>query len=61
MVPLHSYLFVLAPRVPSRGGAPITHHVLEESLDRAIQVCGQEYPERRIVSVRNLTDGAAAA
>jgi hypothetical protein len=61
VAPLRSYLFVLAASARSRGGAPITHYVVEESPDRAIQVCDQEYPERRIVSVRDVTDSAAAA
>jgi len=61
MASLRSYLFVLAPRTRSRGGAPILHHVLEESPDRAIEVCEQEYPERRILSVRDVTDWEAAA
>jgi hypothetical protein len=57
--PLRSYLFVLASR--TGGGAPILHCVLEESPDRAIQVCDQEHPGRRIVAVRDVTDAAAAA
>jgi hypothetical protein len=61
IAPLRSYLFLLAPRTRSRGSAPIVHYVLEESPERAIQVCGQEYPERRIVSIRDVTDSAAAA
>ncbi len=61
MAPLHAYLFVLAPRAHDGAGAPIVHYVLEESPERAIQVCDQEHPERRIVSVRDVTESAAAA
>ena len=59
--PLRSYLFVLAPRVRSRGDAPLVHYIVEESPDRAIQVCGQEYPQHRILSVHDVTDAATAA
>jgi hypothetical protein len=59
--PLRSYLFVLTPRTPSEGGAALMHHVLEESPERAIQVCDQSYPDLRIVSVRDVTDHATAA
>jgi hypothetical protein len=58
---LRSYLFVLTPRTLSQGGAPLIHHVLEESPERAIQVCDQSYPAHRIVSVRDVTDTATAA
>ena len=61
MAPLRSYLFVLAPGTRLRGGAPVIHYVVEESPDRAIQVCGQAYPEHRIVAVRDVTDHAPAA
>jgi hypothetical protein len=59
--PLRSYLFLLAPRARSRHGEPIIHYVLEESAGRAIEVCGQSYPDHRIVSVRDVTDHATAA
>jgi hypothetical protein len=59
--PLRSYLFVLTPRTPSLGGAAVIHYVLEESPERAIQVCDQSYPDLRIVSVRHITDHATAA
>jgi hypothetical protein len=59
--PLRSYLFVLTPRMPSRGGAALIHYVVEESPERAIQVCDQSYPDLRIVSVRDVTDRATAA
>ena len=60
MAPLRSYLFLLAPRTRSRDTS-IVHYVLEESPDRAIQVCVQEHPERRIVSIRDVTESSAAA
>jgi hypothetical protein len=59
--PLRSYLFVLTPRMYSRSGAALIHYVLEESPERAIQVCDQSYPDLRIVSVRDITDHATAA
>jgi hypothetical protein len=59
--PLHSYLFLLAPRTLLRGEAPVIHYVLEESPERAIQVCDQAYPAHRIVAVRDVTDQATAA
>jgi hypothetical protein len=58
-VGLRSYLFLLAPR--SRAESPLIHYVLEESPERAIQVCDQVYPEHRILSVRDVTDQATAA
>ena len=61
MAPLRSYLFVLTPRTPSQGGAALIHYVLEESPERAIQVCDQSYPDLRIVSVRDVTDQSTAA
>jgi hypothetical protein len=60
IVPLRSYLFLLAPRSRTRDRA-IVHYVLEESPDRAIQVCVQEHPDRRIVSIRDVTESSAAA
>jgi hypothetical protein len=59
--PLRSYLFVLAPRSRSRGAAPVIHYVVEESPERALELCDQEYPDHRIVSVRDVTDEATAA
>jgi hypothetical protein len=59
--PLRSYLFVLAPRPRSGFGGSQIHCVLEESPERAIQVCDQSYPEHRIVAVRDITDQATAA
>jgi hypothetical protein len=56
---LRSYLFLLAPR--SRAESPRIHYVLEESPERAIQVCDQVYPGHRILSVRDVTDQANAA
>ncbi len=61
MEPLRSYLFVLAPRTRSRDGAPLIHEVVEESPERAIQVCDQSHPGHRIVAVRDVTDHATAA
>jgi hypothetical protein len=52
---------MLTPRTPSQGGAALIHYVLEESPERAIQVCDQSHPELRIVSVRDVTDNATAA
>ena len=59
--PLRSYLFVLAPRMRAPGGGALIHYVLEESPERAIQVCGQSFPDLRIVSIRDVTDRATAA
>lgn len=59
--PLRSYLFVLVPRTRSRDGVPRIHYVLEESAERAIEVCNQSHPDHRIVSVRDVTDQATAA
>jgi hypothetical protein len=59
--PLRSYLFVLAARTRPRGGEALIHYVLEESPERAIQVCDQSYPDLRIVAVRDVTDRATAA
>jgi hypothetical protein len=59
--PLRSYLFLLAPRTRRHGDTPVIHYVLEESPDRAIEVCDQAYPDHRIVTVRDVTDQATAA
>jgi hypothetical protein len=61
VAPLRSYLFLLAPRARTGGEAPVIHYVLEESPERAIQVCDQAYPDHRIVAVRDVTDQASAA
>jgi hypothetical protein len=61
MAPLRSYLFLLAPRARSQGDPPVIHYVVEESPDRAIQVCDQSYPGHRIVVFRDVTDHATAA
>jgi hypothetical protein len=61
MAPLRSYLFLLAPRVRRQAGAPLIHYVVEESPERAIQVCDQSHPGHRILSVRDVTDHATAA
>ena len=61
MAPLRSYLFVLAARTRSQGREALLHYILEESPERAIQVCDQSYPDLRIVSVRDVTDRATAA
>ena len=61
VAPLRSYLFVLAARTRSRGGGALIHYVLEESPERAIQVCDQSHPDLRIVSLRDVTDRATAA
>jgi len=61
VAPLRSYLFLLAPRTPSRGEPPVIHYVLEESPERAIEVCDQSYPDHRIVAFRDVTDQATAA
>jgi hypothetical protein len=37
------------------------HEVLEESPERAIQVCDQSHPRHRIVAVRDITGHATAA
>jgi hypothetical protein len=59
--PLRSYLFLLAPRMPSLGGPVVIHYVLEESPERAIQVCDQSCPDHRIIALRDVTDHATAA
>jgi len=61
IAPLRSYLFLLAARTRSQGGEVLIHYILEESPERAIQVCHQSYPNLRIVSVRDVTDCATAA
>jgi hypothetical protein len=61
MAPLRSYLFVLAARTRSQRGGALIHYILEESPERAIQVCDQSYPDLRIVSLRDVTDRATAA
>jgi hypothetical protein len=61
MAPLRHYLFVLAARTRSQGDGALIHHILEESPERAIQVCDQSYPDLRIVSLRDVTDRATAA
>jgi hypothetical protein len=52
---------VLAARTRSQGDGALIHHILEESPERAIQVCDQSYPDLRIVSLRDVTDRATAA
>lgn len=59
--PLRSYLFLLAPRTGAQDRTPLIHYVLEESPERAIEVCDQAYPGHRILSVRDVTDQATAA
>ena len=61
VAPLRSYLFLLAPRTRFRGDPPVVHYVLEESPERAIEVCAQSYPDHRIVLMRDVTDQATAA
>jgi hypothetical protein len=61
MAPLRSYLILLTPRRRSPKSQPRLHYVLEESPDRAVQVCAQSYPEHRILSIRDVTDEATAA
>jgi hypothetical protein len=61
MAPLRSYLFLLVPRARLQGETPLIHYVVEESPERAIQVCDQSYPGHRIVAVRDVTDHASAA
>ena len=61
VAPLRSYLFLLAPRTRFRGDPPVVHYVLEESPERAIEVCEQSYPGHRIVVLRDVTDQASAA
>jgi hypothetical protein len=61
IAPLRSYLFLLAPRGPSSGDRPLLHYVVEESPERAIEVCDQSHPGHRILSVRDVTDEATAA
>jgi hypothetical protein len=59
--PLRSYLFLLTPRPGARDRTPLIHYVVEESAERATQVCDQAYPGHRILSVRDVTDQATAA
>ena len=61
VAPLRSYLFLLAPRTRFRGDPPGVHYVVEESPERAIEVCAQSYPDHRIVLLRDVTDQATAA
>jgi hypothetical protein len=61
MAPLRSYLFLLTPRTGVQERTPLIHYVVEESPERAIQVCDQAYPGHRILSVRDVTDQATAA
>ncbi len=58
-VALRSYLFLLAPR--SRAATPLIHYIVEESPERATEVCDQAHPGHRIVAVRDVTDQATAA
>jgi hypothetical protein len=59
--PLRSYLFLLSPRPGARDRTPLIHYVVEESPERATQVCDQAHPGHRILSVRDVTDQATAA
>lgn len=59
--PLRSYLFLLAPRTGALDRTPLIHYVLEESPERAIEVCDQTYPGHRVLTVRDVTDQATAA
>jgi len=61
VAPLRSYLFLLAPRTRFRGDPPVIHYLVEESSERAIEVCTQSYPDHRIVVLRDVTDQATAA
>jgi hypothetical protein len=61
VAPLRSYLFLLAPRLGFRADPPVVHYVVEESPERAIEVCAQSYPDHRIVVLRDVTDRATAA
>jgi hypothetical protein len=61
VAPLRSYLFMLAPRTRPSGETPLIHYVLEESPERAIEVCEQSYPGHRIVAFRDVTDQVSAA
>jgi hypothetical protein len=61
LAPLRSYLFLLAPRTGVQDRTPLIHYVVEQSPERAIQVCEQAYPAHRILSVRDVTDQATAA
>jgi hypothetical protein len=61
MAPLRSYLFLLTPRPGARDRTPLIHYVVEESPERAAQVCEQAHPGHRILSVRDVTDQATAA
>lgn len=61
MAPLRSYLLLLTPCTGSRKHEPVIHYVLEESLQRAIQVCRQSYPDHRLVWAGDVTDQATAA
>jgi hypothetical protein len=47
--------------MPSLGGPVVIHYVLEESPERAIQVCDQSCPDHRIIALRDVTDHATAA
>ena len=61
VAPLRSYFFLLVPRFRFRGDLSVIYYVVEESPERAIEVCEQSYPGRRIVGLRDVTDQATAA
>ena len=61
VAPLRSYLFLLAPPTRFRADPPVVHCVVEESPERAVEVCAQSYPDHRIVVLRDVTDRATAA
>ncbi len=61
IAPLRSYLFLLAPRTRASSDRPLLHYVVEESPERAVEVCDQSHPGHRILSIRDVTDEATAA
>jgi len=61
MSPLRSYLVWLLPPAEERDAHPMLHYVVEETQQRAAEVSIHSYPGYRIISLRDVTDEAAAA
>jgi hypothetical protein len=61
MAPLRSFLLCLVPPARTPGSSPVIHYVVEETEARAAEVSTQTYPGHRILSIRDVTEGATAA
>ena len=61
MSPLRSYLVWLLPPEHERESHPMLHYVVEETQQRAAEVCTQSYPGYRLIGMRDVTEEAAAA